>query len=108
MLCAMQGILVDRKDPDSRKKAVEAINEHANKSESTNLLLFFSLFLFFFFWVPKIGGRISAGEGWPQLLVFPEGTCTNQKALISFKAGAFNPGSILFLFFRAILFYDYS
>jgi ABC-type multidrug transport system ATPase subunit len=33
----MQGILVDRKDPDSRKKAVEAINEHANKSESTFL-----------------------------------------------------------------------
>ncbi|ELR12153.1 EF hand domain containing protein [Acanthamoeba castellanii str. Neff] len=65
VLCAMQGILVDRKDPDSRKKAVEAINEHANKSES---------------------------EGWPRLLVFPEGTCTNQKALISFKSGAFNPG----------------
>jgi len=37
VLCAMQGILVDRKDPDSRKKAVEAINEHANKSESTFL-----------------------------------------------------------------------
>jgi 1-acyl-sn-glycerol-3-phosphate acyltransferase len=28
--------------------------------------------------------------------VFPEGTCTNQKALISFKSGAFNPGRLLY------------
>jgi len=57
ILCAMQGILVDRKDPNSRKRAIEDINEHANKSG-----------------------------------IFPEGTCTNQKALISFKTGDFNPG----------------
>jgi len=31
-------------------------------------------------------------EKWPQLLVFPEGTCTNRKALIQFKKGAFAPG----------------
>jgi len=37
-------------------------------------------------------GACVSGEGWPRLLVFPEGTCTNQKALISFKSGAFNPG----------------
>ena len=28
---------------------------------------------------------------WPQLLLFPEGTVTNAKALINFKVGAFKP-----------------
>jgi len=37
VLCAMQSILVDRKDPDSRRRAVEAIEEHANKSESKRI-----------------------------------------------------------------------
>jgi hypothetical protein len=36
ILGAMQNILVDRKDPNSRKKAVEAIHEHANKPGSTH------------------------------------------------------------------------
>ena len=46
MTLAQQAILVDRDDPDSKRKAVEAIVEHGNKN-------------------PK--------EGWNRLLVFPEG-----------------------------------
>jgi len=30
---------------------------------------------------------------WNQISIFPEGTCTNQKALIQFKQGAFLPGT---------------
>lgn len=30
---------------------------------------------------------------WPQLLIFPEGTCSNGRQLISFKTGAFQPGA---------------
>ena len=26
---------------------------------------------------------------WPQIFIFPEGTCTNGRALIKFKTGAF-------------------
>ncbi|XP_078367565.1 lysophosphatidylcholine acyltransferase 2-like isoform X1 [Oculina patagonica] len=29
---------------------------------------------------------------WPHVCIFPEGTCTNRKCLISFKPGAFIPG----------------
>ena len=29
---------------------------------------------------------------WPQVFIFPEGTCTNSRALIKFKSGAFLPG----------------
>lgn len=29
---------------------------------------------------------------WPQILIFPEGTCTNAQALIAFRIGAFTPG----------------
>ena len=29
---------------------------------------------------------------WPQVFIFPEGTCTNARALIKFKSGAFQPG----------------
>ena len=28
-------------------------------------------------------------RSWPQMLIFPEGTCTNGQALIKFKSGAF-------------------
>lgn len=29
---------------------------------------------------------------WPQILIFPEGVCTNRSCLITFKLGAFSPG----------------
>ncbi|KAM6942572.1 lysophosphatidylcholine acyltransferase 2 [Xenentodon cancila] len=59
----LQPVLVSRKDPDSRKNTIQEIESRA-KSE----------------------GR------WPQLLIFPEGTCTNRSCLITFKQGAFIPG----------------
>lgn len=60
---ATQGIYVDRKKPDSRKACGEAINRQARQE-----------------W-----------KG-PPLVIFPEGTTCNGKALIEFKAGAFMPG----------------
>lgn len=60
---ALSTIFVDRNDPASRSKTVAAIKE-----------------------------RAKAGSGWPPILIFPEGTCTNGNALITFKAGPFLPG----------------
>lgn len=59
----LQPVLVLRKDPDSRKNTIQEIDNRA-----------------------KSGGR------WPQVLIFPEGTCTNRSCLITFKQGAFIPG----------------
>ncbi|XP_077599655.1 lysophosphatidylcholine acyltransferase 1 isoform X1 [Stigmatopora nigra] len=56
-------VFVFRSDQDSRKQTVEEIKRRAN----------------------------SGGE-WPQIMIFPEGTCTNRSSLILFKAGAFIPG----------------
>lgn len=36
--------------------------------------------------------RVQSPEEWPQIIIFPEGTCTNRTSLINFKTGAFNPG----------------
>ncbi|XP_053303204.1 lysophosphatidylcholine acyltransferase 1 [Pleuronectes platessa] len=56
-------VYVFRSDQDSRRKTVEEIKRRAQ----------------------------SGGE-WPQIMIFPEGTCTNRSGLILFKAGAFIPG----------------
>ncbi|PWA29134.1 hypothetical protein CCH79_00006232 [Gambusia affinis] len=53
-----QPVLVSRTDPDSRKNTILAIESRA-KSEGL----------------------------WPQVLIFPEGTCTNRSCLITFKPG---------------------
>ncbi|KAG8140734.1 hypothetical protein E2320_003405 [Naja naja] len=53
-----QAILVSRHDPASRKKVVEEVKKRAT----------------------------SQGK-WPQVLFFPEGTCSNKKALLKFKPG---------------------
>ncbi|KAK2192173.1 hypothetical protein NP493_37g07019 [Ridgeia piscesae] len=58
-----QPIFVRREDPNSRQHAIQEIQRRAQ----------------------------SKGK-WPQILIFPEGTCTNGTALISFKPGAFYPG----------------
>ncbi|XP_071325814.1 lysophosphatidylcholine acyltransferase 1 [Trachinotus anak] len=55
-------VFVSRSDQDSRKKTVEEIKRRAH----------------------------SGGE-WPQIMIFPEGTCTNRSCLITFKPGAFIP-----------------
>ncbi|KAL3313480.1 Lysophosphatidylcholine acyltransferase 2 [Cichlidogyrus casuarinus] len=58
-----QPVLVDRDDKDSRKKALRDISDRCNLDKP-----------------------------WPQLLLFPEGTCSNRTALFKFKIGAFLPG----------------
>ncbi|XP_067420900.1 lysophospholipid acyltransferase LPCAT4 isoform X2 [Emydura macquarii macquarii] len=58
-----QAILVSRHNPASRKKVVEEVKRRAT----------------------------SQGK-WPQVLFFPEGTCSNKKALLKFKPGAFIAG----------------
>ncbi|KAL5467614.1 hypothetical protein EMCRGX_G031872 [Ephydatia muelleri] len=40
----------------------------------------------------EINRRLNSGLDWPRLLIFPEGTTTNRKALLQFKHGAFSPG----------------
>uniref|UniRef100_A0A3Q4BY40 EF-hand domain-containing protein n=1 Tax=Mola mola TaxID=94237 RepID=A0A3Q4BY40_MOLML len=55
-----QAVLVSRKDPESRKKAVAQVTE-----------------------------RVTSNGYWPQMLMFPEGTTTNGRALIRFKPGEF-------------------
>ncbi|KAM9838365.1 lysophosphatidylcholine acyltransferase 1 isoform 2-T2 [Aulostomus maculatus] len=42
--------------------------------------------------VKEIKRRAQSGGEWPQIMIFPEGTCTNRSSLILFKAGAFIPG----------------
>lgn len=59
---AMQVIYVDRFSPASRKHAVAEINRKASCND------------------------------FPRVLLFPEGTTTNGRALISFQLGAFIPG----------------
>lgn len=58
-----QPIYVQREDPDSRQSTIKQILDRANSPDD-----------------------------WPQTAIFPEGTCTNRKALITFKGGAFYPG----------------
>ena len=60
---AMQPVFVTRNDPQSRRKTILEIKQ-----------------------------RVKKPGKWPQIFIFPEGTCTNRKALITFKAGAFIPG----------------
>ncbi|KAL4616946.1 lysophosphatidylcholine acyltransferase 1 [Arapaima gigas] len=54
-------VFVSRSDQDSRRKTVEEIKRRAQSG------------------------------GWPQIMIFPEGTCTNRSCLITFKPGAFIP-----------------
>ncbi|KAM9166588.1 LOW QUALITY PROTEIN: lysophosphatidylcholine acyltransferase 1 [Pangshura tecta] len=56
-------VFVSRSDQNSRRKTVEEIKRRAQ----------------------------SDGK-WPQIMIFPEGTCTNRSCLITFKPGAFIPG----------------
>ncbi|XP_034981517.2 lysophosphatidylcholine acyltransferase 1 isoform X2 [Zootoca vivipara] len=42
--------------------------------------------------VEEIRRRAQSNGKWPQIMIFPEGTCTNRSCLITFKPGAFIPG----------------
>lgn len=59
-----QSLFVSREDPLSRQKTVKEIIRRSQDHEVK----------------------------WPQLLIFPEGSTSNRKALMTFKPGAFVPG----------------
>uniref|UniRef100_A0A665UQZ6 Lysophosphatidylcholine acyltransferase 1 n=1 Tax=Echeneis naucrates TaxID=173247 RepID=A0A665UQZ6_ECHNA len=69
-------VFVSRSDQDSRKKTVEEIRRRAH----------------------------SGGE-WPQIMIFPEGTCTNRSCLITFKPGS---SSIISFISLGVPITDYS
>lgn len=58
-----QPVLVSREDPNSRLHTIQEIQR-----------------------------RAQSGGKWPQIFIFPEGTCSNRTCLITFKGGAFFPG----------------
>ncbi|EDL83970.1 similar to hypothetical protein A330042H22 [Rattus norvegicus] len=58
-----QPVLVRREDPNSRKTTRN-----------------------------EILSRVKSKMKWPQILIFPEGLCTNRSCLVTFKLGAFSPG----------------
>ncbi|XP_056876644.1 lysophosphatidylcholine acyltransferase 1 isoform X1 [Takifugu flavidus] len=62
LISYIRPVFVSRADQDSRRKTVEEIRR-----------------------------RAQSGGVWPQIMIFPEGTCTNRSGLILFKAGAFIP-----------------
>ncbi|KAM9384869.1 lysophosphatidylcholine acyltransferase 1 [Pholidichthys leucotaenia] len=63
LISSIRPVFVSRSNQDSRRKTVEQIKQ-----------------------------RASSGGKWRQIMIFPEGTCTNRSGLILFKAGAFVPG----------------
>jgi lysophosphatidylcholine acyltransferase/lyso-PAF acetyltransferase len=42
--------------------------------------------------IKHIVERSDPARDWQQVLIFPEGTCTNRSCLITFRTGAFVPG----------------
>ncbi|XP_015859850.2 lysophosphatidylcholine acyltransferase 2B [Peromyscus maniculatus bairdii] len=62
-LLSTQPVLVKREDPNSRKTTRN-----------------------------EILTRVISKMKWPQILIFPEGVCTNRSCLVTFKLGAFSPG----------------
>ncbi|KAB0357667.1 hypothetical protein FD754_001823 [Muntiacus muntjak] len=62
-LLSTQPVLVTRDDPNSRRTTREEILK-----------------------------RVTSNRKWPQILIFPEGVCTNRSCLVTFKLGAFSPG----------------
>ena len=60
-------IIVDRERKESRRETIQAIKERAQKALHSD--------------------KLPEEDRWPQLAIFPEGTCTNRSQLISFKSG---------------------
>lgn len=58
-----QPVFVSREDPNSRINTIKEIKKRAHSKGA-----------------------------WPQVVIFPEGTCTNRSCLIGFKPGGFYPG----------------
>lgn len=66
LMKAVQPILVQRSDVSSKNQTVNEIKD-----------------------------RLSSNFVWPQLVIFPEGTCTNKKTMLKFKLGAFLAGTAI-------------
>lgn len=66
LLRVTRGLFVDRLSPTSRADTLEAIRQR--------------------------GHLAAKDDRWPQVLIFPEGTTSNGRAVCSFKQGAFTPG----------------
>ncbi|CAK8680196.1 unnamed protein product [Clavelina lepadiformis] len=62
-------------------RAIQPVLVHRNEAMSTQQT------------VDIILKRAKEGKKWPQLTVFPEGTCSNKKHMIRFKLGAFLAGT---------------
>mmetsp|Transcript_9942 Transcript_9942/g.12883 ORF Transcript_9942/g.12883 Transcript_9942/m.12883 type:complete len:567 (+) Transcript_9942:116-1816(+) len=62
IMAAGQTIFVDRKDKNAKQKVLKEFERRAND------------------------------PAWTRIALFPEGTCTNRRALINFRPGAFTPG----------------
>lgn len=43
----------------------------------------------------EITRRVTSGEPWGHFIIFPEGTTSNRKALMTFKTGGFRPGKVV-------------
>ena len=80
-----QSLFVCREDPQSRQKTVKKIIGKCTV-QTFEFPAFFSSLCFLF---PE---RAQDPRDWPQLMIFPEGSTSNRKALMSFKPGAFVPG----------------
>jgi len=76
---AIQTITVDRRDDQSRSKVVAEIKKRAQWTMLNDAQK------------EELYGPGASTRTWPQILLFPEGTCTNGDALIGFKQGAFVP-----------------
>lgn len=83
-----QAIYVDRDDPNSRNVCKNEIRDRVKSNKGRNYSL------------KNINKQYKRNRltnyniftGWPQVFIFPEGTCTNRSALAEFKLGAFKPG----------------
>jgi len=62
-----QPVLVHRTDANSRQNTINQISARAESAEGES-------------------------QPWQQVFIFPEGTCTNRQALITFRLGSFYPG----------------
>ena len=67
----IQSLFVTREAASSRQQTVDQIKSRACDLEAK---------------------ESQTASKWPQVFIFPEGTCTNSRALIKFKSGAFLPG----------------
>uniref|UniRef100_A0A915JFX5 Phospholipid/glycerol acyltransferase domain-containing protein n=1 Tax=Romanomermis culicivorax TaxID=13658 RepID=A0A915JFX5_ROMCU len=93
MLCLTVPIIIDRKDKEGRRQAMGTISRRASELFASNPQPTKSNFCGRkIFRNAVIWNENCIKNPWPQICIFPEGTCTNRTQLITFRAGAFHPG----------------